>query len=88
IQPQFDSGDIKLLHQFIEHHAREHPDKLALEFVSQFHANGDPNSQRWTYRELDCEANKVANLLLSRGVKVGDIVAVYFQKSAAASFAI
>ena len=86
--PEFNSGDIKLLHHFVEHQALQNPEKVALEFVSSFHPNGNPVSTSWTYRELDFEANKVANLLLSRGIKVGDVVGVFFEKSAAASFAI
>ena len=50
---------------------------------------GEDNSQRsWTYEELDVEVCRVASLLRSRNVRVGDVVAIYMPMipEAAAAF--
>ncbi len=39
---------------------------------------------RWTYAELDRQANRIAAVLLRRGVKPGDRVAMVFERSPAA----
>lgn len=43
---------------------RRHGDKTALIF--------EGTGERWTFRQLDEYSNRVANLLLQRGFKVGD----------------
>ena len=78
---------VKLLHQFVEMHCDTIPDRVALEFatsISEFRVQ----KQQWTYKELEYESNKVANFLLSHGVNTGNLVAICFDKSAEASFAI
>ncbi|KAH7411145.1 peptide synthetase [Cadophora sp. MPI-SDFR-AT-0126] len=80
-------GPVTLLHQFVELGARNFPDRKALEFAT----NLDPNafkSTSWTYSQLDLEANKIANKLLNRGVKPGQMIAICFDKCAEASFTI
>lgn len=76
----------KYLHELAEVSAKEYPDRIAMEFVDSLE-NGQVSSRRWTYRQLDEEANKVAHLLLARGVQPGGIVATSFDKCPEASFA-
>lgn len=83
-QPELVS-DVALLHGFVESSALKCPQKTALEFVSSFDGSR-PVSQRWTYKELDENGNRVANML-SMHVKTGDIVAICFDKSPEAHFA-
>lgn len=83
-QPELVS-DVVLLHGFVESSALKCPQKTALEFVSKFDGSR-PVSQSWTYKELDENGNRVANML-SMHVKTGDIVAICFEKSPEAHFA-
>jgi acyl-CoA synthetase (AMP-forming)/AMP-acid ligase II len=53
-------------------HARYRPDHLA--FVFQ--------DQRWTWRDLNCNINRLANALLSLGIQKGDKVATILPNSA------
>ncbi|KAJ4310768.1 non-ribosomal peptide synthetase nps2 [Fusarium piperis] len=77
---------VQLLHQFVEMGATSHPTKLALEFVSGF--NGEaPVKQQWGYQQLDCMANKVANMLHSQAT-AGSIIAIHFDKCPEAYFSI
>ncbi|KAF5617072.1 hypothetical protein F52700_12714 [Fusarium sp. NRRL 52700] len=77
---------VQLLHQFVEKGALSHPEKIALEFVSEF--EGDSCiKQQWNYRQLDCMGNKVANMLQNT-VSPGSIVAVHFDKCPEAYFSI
>lgn len=97
------SGDVRLLHGFVEKHRALCPDKVALEFVTAMDDNdaGDDGAeeavtkQTWTYSQLDAEGNRVANFLRADsasgagvGVRTGDIVAISFEKCPQASFAI
>ncbi|KAJ4405551.1 hypothetical protein N0V85_004655 [Neurospora sp. IMI 360204] len=79
--------DIQFLHQFVEVQALKTPEKTALFFADGFDSLGKPIGKEWSYRELAANGNRVANML-SRHVKVGDIVAVYFDKCPEAFFAI
>jgi ferricrocin synthase len=83
-QPELIS-DTTLLHGFVEASAAEHSDKTALEFIWGFDDSG-PISQRWSYKELDENGNRVANMLSSH-VQPGNIVAIFFEKSPEAHFA-
>jgi amino acid adenylation domain-containing protein len=83
-QPELVSDTI-LLHGFVEASAAKYPDKTALEFVLGFDDSG-PIFQRWNYEELDQNGNRVANML-SIHVNTGDIVAICFDKSPEAHFA-
>lgn len=83
-QPEL-ASETTLLHRFVETSAAKDPDKTALEFVVGFDGRR-PISQRWNYKELDQFGNRVANIL-SMHVKTGDIVAICFEKSPEAHFA-
>ena len=60
-----------LVHEFLEDSANRTPDKVALICAGQ----------RLTYRQVDEEANRVANALLAAGVQRGDRVAVWLPNS-------
>jgi amino acid adenylation domain-containing protein len=77
---------VKFLHQFVEIQASRAPDNTALNFVERFDQNV-PVGRRWTYKELDANGNRVAQMLLPH-TKPGDIVAVYFDKCPEAYFSI
>ncbi|KAK3342242.1 hypothetical protein B0H65DRAFT_575164 [Neurospora tetraspora] len=79
--------NIKFLHQFVEVQALKTPEKTALFFADGFDPRGNPLGREWSYRELDANGNRAAHML-SEHVKVGDIVAVYFDKCPEAFFAI
>ncbi|KAB8297662.1 hypothetical protein EYC80_001470 [Monilinia laxa] len=78
---------VTLLHQYIERGAKTWPDNVALEFATCLEP-GNYRSQKWTYQQLDDEANKVAQMLHTRGTTPGEIIAICFDKCAEASFAI
>lgn len=63
-----------LVHHFLEQSFERTPDKIAL--VCE--------GRRWTYRELESAANRVANALGSLGVKRGDRVGLCMRNSAEA----
>nr|WP_224770130.1 non-ribosomal peptide synthetase [Mycobacterium simulans] len=46
------------------------------------------NGHRWTYRELDANANRLAHLLVGRGVGPGDVVGLLLDRSPQAIVAI
>lgn len=87
---------LHFLHQFLETSALSHPEKLALIFIpdiedqhSQFSLldrgpEFPPNSQSYTYAQLDHLGNRVANMLILEGINTGDIVAICFNKCSAA----
>ncbi|EFE39833.1 nonribosomal siderophore peptide synthase SidC [Trichophyton verrucosum HKI 0517] len=76
----------QLLHQFVEVGATRHPSKVALEFAER--VNGKLTTQSWTYKDLDEQGNRYANLLHHLGVKQGTLVGVSFQKCPEAYFSI
>lgn len=78
---------VTLLHQYVERGAKTWPDKVALEFATCLEP-GNYRSQKWTYQQLEDEANKVAQMLHIRGTVPGEIIAICFDKCAEASFAI
>ncbi len=67
-----------LLHEWLESHARERPDKVAL--VSE--------GQRLTYRDIDTRATRLAATLQSRAVQRGDRVAIYLDNCSEAVISI
>lgn len=85
-EPEIPS-DSRFLHEFVSKHASATPDKVALEFATGFR-NGKVMKQQWTYSELDVESNKIANIILGKGLIPGDLVAISFPKCPEASFAI
>jgi len=60
-----------LLHESFEQQARETPHEAALECGGEI----------LSYGELDARANQVANYLIGRGVRSGDRVVLYHEKS-------
>ncbi|KAA8570655.1 hypothetical protein EYC84_000053 [Monilinia fructicola] len=50
---------VTLLHQYVERGAKTWPDKVALEFATCLEP-GNYRSQKWTYQQLEDEANKCA----------------------------
>ncbi len=59
------------IHQLFEEHALKHPDRAALRF----------SGRSMTYGELNIRINKLANYLLSIGVKKNQLVAVCMDRS-------
>ena len=78
--------------EYLERHARLHPDEVSLVEINPANqpeksttwreynlieaAEGQRYRREMTWRDFDVRANRFANLLLSRGVKRGDKVAV------------
>jgi long-chain acyl-CoA synthetase len=60
-----------LLHEFLEGSARRYPQKIALVH----------REERWTYRQIDEQANQLANLLRHQGIQRGDRVAIFLDNS-------
>ncbi|KAK7896242.1 hypothetical protein WMY93_021567 [Mugilogobius chulae] len=52
---------------------QRHGDKTALIF--------EGTGEKWTFRQLDEYSNRVANLLLQRGFKEGDVVALFMENA-------
>lgn len=67
-----------LFHSGVERNAKEKPDHLAITAI-----DGD-----YTYRQLDENANRVANALISRGVGKGSLVVLLLPRTARMFFAI
>ncbi len=61
------------LGQILRVHAKNHPNKVALK---------DWHGKAWTYPELESRTNRLANGLLSMGLRKGDRVAVMLHNSA------
>ena len=59
----------KYLHNIFTATASRHPDKPAILFEDQC----------WTFRKVDCFANKVAHFFLEQGLKKGDTVAMFME---------
>jgi len=60
-----------LLHQIFEQQTKQTPSALAVK------SNGIEHS----YQDIEKSANKVAHYLIAKGVKSGDLVAIYFLRS-------
>lgn len=78
---------VGLLHEFVEISAAKYPDRIAFEFATSLR-HGYYASRKWTYAQLDSEGNRIANILISQGVRPGELVGVCFDKCPEASFAI
>ena len=61
-----------LLHQWLEQHARQTPDKIAL----------IADGRRYTYREIDTLANSLASTLQAQSIARGDRVAIFLENCA------
>ena len=79
-------SEVCLLHEFVERSAQSSPDNIALEHVREL--GNEEHHQRWTFRELNTTGNQVAHMLVQRGIRLGDIVAICFDKCSEAYLAI
>lgn len=75
------------LHELALGTAAQYPGKIALEYITRLSADSIER-QTWTYQQLQCEAGKVADLLLECGCSTGDMVALCCEKCPQASFAL
>lgn len=78
---------VSLLHQFVERNAEKIPEKTAFEFAHGLTAD-DLQTESWSYRQLDQDANRVAQFLQSLGAVPGGMIAICFDKCPEASIAI
>lgn len=79
---------VQYLHQFVEMQAKLRPNKIALEFVDRLDVDAKmADYKRWSFRELDEMGNRVANMLADEA-PANSIVAIHFEKSPEAYFAI
>ena len=69
--PGDDVAPFRLFHQALEHHAEATPDRVALIAADR----------TLTYRDLNCEANRLAHSLIDAGVKTGDRVALLLPRT-------
>jgi amino acid adenylation domain-containing protein len=60
------------LHEAFEVQVDRSPEAIALVF----------GARKWTYRQLNDEANRLAHLLIERGVKAGSRVGIFLERSA------
>lgn len=79
-------SDVALLHDFVESSAKASPDSTALVFAERL-TDSKHDMCQWSYRQLDERGNQVANLI-SGAVRLGDVVAVQFEKRPEAYFSI
>lgn len=80
---------VQLLHQFVERSARQCPSKVALEFACRTSREHEKLAVRtWTYKELDEQGNKYANLLLGLGASKSKMIGICLDKCPEAYFAI
>ncbi|MFE3518548.1 amino acid adenylation domain-containing protein [Streptomyces sp. NPDC059166] len=68
--PRRDLPDLRF-HQLFERRVREHPDAVAV-------VHGE---RRWTYRDVNIRANRLAHALLKAGLRPQDVVAVVSERS-------
>lgn len=55
------SSDNELVHTAFERHARDTPDKLALDFLNQ-----DGSRTKWTFKDMNTIANAIASVLVKK----------------------
>ncbi|KAI5923452.1 amino acid adenylation domain-containing protein [Camillea tinctor] len=75
-----------LLHELVEHTAQRIPEALALEFVDD--VGHTVISRQWTYEQLNDMGNRVANMIMSKNIPPGSIIATCFNKCPEAYFTI
>ena len=68
--PRRDLPD-RRMHELFEERAERHPDAVAAQCLDE----------RWTYRELNERANRIAHFLLGQGVRAEDVVAVISERN-------
>ncbi|MEU2564941.1 amino acid adenylation domain-containing protein [Streptomyces longispororuber] len=64
------------VHELVGERARSAPDALAVVSASGTATDTDTDTDTMTYGQLDTAANQLAHLLVSRGVRRGDVVGV------------
>ncbi|ODV88653.1 hypothetical protein CANCADRAFT_3299 [Tortispora caseinolytica NRRL Y-17796] len=69
----FPEGRLNACYNAVDRHAHKNPDKVAV----IYEADDEADSRKITYGELLREVCRIANTLVSLGVKKGDTVAVY-----------
>ncbi|KEF63753.1 uncharacterized protein A1O9_01731 [Exophiala aquamarina CBS 119918] len=79
--------EVRFLHEFVEATAKDKPNSPALEFVTSIQEQ-KPSRETWSYTQLDCCGNQIAHLLIQRGVRTSDLVAVCFDKCPEAFYSI
>jgi amino acid adenylation domain-containing protein len=68
------------LGSFVEKHAMESPDKLALVFAKDIQAQ-DAMTETLTYEQLNSQANQLANYLIAQGARPNELIGVCMEKS-------
>jgi acetyl-CoA synthetase len=79
----FINGKCNIIANVIDKHAKNQPDKIAYIFE-----NEGGNTRKVSYRELEAEVKVVACALRNRGIKKGDVVAIYLPMVPEAFFSI
>ncbi|KAJ1660058.1 acetyl-coenzyme A synthetase 2 [Dispira simplex] len=69
----FSDGELNATYNCVDRHALQHPDRVAI-----IHEGDEPGQvTTMTYKELMLEVCRVANLLISFGLRKGNTVAIY-----------
>ncbi|MBV9177682.1 MAG: AMP-binding protein [Nitrososphaeraceae archaeon] len=79
----FINGKCNIIANVIDKHAKNQPDNIAYIFE-----NESGNTRKVSYRELGAEVKVVACALRNRGIKKGDVVAIYLPMIPEALFSI
>ncbi|MBD3922036.1 amino acid adenylation domain-containing protein [Paenibacillus sp. PR3] len=59
------------IHQFVENVVRQYPDRMAISSAEN----------AYSYRSLNEQANRVAHMLLHQGIRKGDLVTIFMERS-------
>ncbi|KAI1933801.1 hypothetical protein LOZ66_006309 [Ophidiomyces ophidiicola] len=78
---------VRLLHQFVELNANNHPSRTALEFAYQ-HSHDKLAVKSWSYTEFNDQGNRFANLLMQLGARKSKLIGICFDKCPEAYFSI
>jgi acetyl-CoA synthetase len=78
----FLNGKCNIVVNAIDRHAKKQPDKVAYIFADE------QGSRKITYRELDEQVSRLADALVTTGVKKGDVIAIYLPMIPEAFYAI
>ena len=78
----FLNGKCNIVANAIDRHAKKQPDKVAYIFADE------QGSRKITYYELDEQVSRLADALVTAGVKKGDVIAIYLPMIPEAFYAI
>ncbi len=78
----FLNGKCNIVVNAIDRHAKKQPDKVAYIFADE------QGSRKITYRELDEQVSRLADALVTAGIKKGDVIAIYLPMIPEAFYAI